>query len=97
MPLLALAALVAAHLFDFASFVLMTARHGLDAEINPLVVAMAEDHGLIGLTIAKVVSVVLVAATVAIIAPRRRRLAMAVLVIGITAGMVGGFSNIATL
>jgi hypothetical protein len=97
MPLVALAALIAAHLFDFASFVLMTARHGLEAEINPVVVALAEGHGIVGLTLAKFVSVVLVGTTVAIIAPKRRRLAMAVLVVGIAAGVVGGISNIATL
>ena len=97
MSLTALAALVAAHLFDFGSFMLMTARHGLDAELNPLVVALAEAHGLVGLTVAKVVSIALVVATVAIIAPKRRRLAAAVLVVGIGAGMVGGVSNLASL
>jgi hypothetical protein len=97
MSLTALAALVAAHLFDFGSFMLMTARHGLDAELNPFVVALAEGHGLVGLTVAKVVSIALVVATVAIIAPKRRRLAAAVLVVGIGAGMVGGLSNIASL
>jgi hypothetical protein len=97
MPLVALTALIAAHLFDFASFVVMTARHGLEAEINPVVVALAEGHGIVGLTLAKSVSVVLVGTTVAIIAPKRRRLAMAVLVVGIAAGVVGGISNIATL
>jgi hypothetical protein len=47
------------HLFHFASFVVMTSRHGLAAELDPVVVALAEGFGLPGLTLAKVASVAL--------------------------------------
>ena len=32
----------------------MIERHGLDAELNPIVVALADNVGLIGLTLVKV-------------------------------------------
>ncbi len=96
MPLAALAALVAAHLFDLASFVVMTGRHGLTAELNPIVVMLAEGYGLPGLTIAKIASVVLLGTVVVVLSPKRRRLASSVLVIGISAGLLGGISNVAS-
>ena len=96
MPLVALAALAAAHLFDLASFVVMTGRHGLAAELNPIVVMLAEGFGLPGLTIAKIASVVFLGAVFVVLSPKRRRLATSVLVIGIAAGLLGGISNIAS-
>jgi hypothetical protein len=97
LALVALAALVAAHLFDLASFLVMTARHGLAAEANPIVVALAEAHGVAGLTVVKLASVTFVASTFVVIAPRRRRLAMTIVIIGIAAGLVGGLTNVATI
>lgn len=96
MPLAAFAALVAAHLFDFASFIVMTGRHGLDAELNPIVVALAEGFGLPGLTLAKFASVAFLGAVVVILAPRHRRMATIILSVGIAAGLLGGISNVAT-
>lgn len=97
MPLAAtLILLVAAQLFDLASFIIMTARHGLAAELNPIVVALAQGVGLPGITLVKLALVVLVVGVVVIIAPKRRRLATAVLMLGITAGLLGGVSNIAS-
>ena len=75
MPLVALAALVAAHLFDLASFVVMTGRHGLTAELNPIVVMLAEGYGLPGLTVAKIASVVLLGTVVGIVVRLRTRAA----------------------
>jgi len=83
-----------AHFFDYASFLVMTSRHGLMAEYNPLVVALAQLFGLPGLTLMKVASVVLLTAVVIIISPRRPKLAASVLVIGVCAGLVGGLSNV---
>jgi hypothetical protein len=94
---IALAVLALAHLFDYTSFLLMVSRHGLAAEANPIVVRIAEEAGLPGLTLAKVVTVGLAAVLMVAIAPRRRRLAMGLLMFGIGAGMVGGISNVATL
>jgi hypothetical protein len=94
---IALAALALAHLFDYASFLLMINRHGLSAEANPIVVQIAEDAGIPGLTIAKLATVGFAVVILVILAPRRRRVAMGLLMFGIAAGLIGGVSNIATL
>jgi hypothetical protein len=94
--ILALAALAVAHLFDYASFIVLINRHGLAAEANPIVVSIAEQAGLLGLTIAKVGTVTFAAVLVLLIAPRRRNLAAALLIFGVCAGLVGGFSNVAS-
>ncbi len=95
--LIAFSALALAHLFDFVSFVVMVQRHGLSAEANPIVVQIAQDAGLPGLTLAKLLTVGFAALILTILAPRRRRLAMALLVFGIAAGLIGGVSNIASI
>jgi hypothetical protein len=94
---IALAVLALAHAFDYVSFLFMVDRHGLSAEANPIVVRLAESAGLPGLTLAKVATVAFAALLMFIIAPRRRRLAMGLLVFGVSAGLVGGISNIASL
>ncbi len=94
---LAFVALALAHAFDYASFLVMVDRHGLAAEANPIVVALAQEVGLPGLTVAKVVTVCFAALLMVVIAPRRRRLAMGLFVFGVGAGLLGGFSNIATI
>lgn len=96
MPIAAFAMLIAAQAFDYASFLLMTARYGLQAELNPIVVTIVEAFGLPGLTLVKVASVVLVVAVVVVLAPRRRRMSTAVLSVGVAAGLLGGISNVAT-
>jgi hypothetical protein len=98
MPLpVALGVLALAHLFDWASFLIMIARHGLGAEANPIVVRLVEETGLTGVTLAKVATVAFAALLAVLIAPRRRRMAMVLLTFGVAAGMVGGLSNVATL
>lgn len=97
MPLLPIAILAAAHAFDYVSFLAMVARYGLAAELNPLVVLMAQNVGLPGLTVAKIATVVLAASAALIVARRRPRVALVVMTCGVAAGMVGGFSNTATL
>ena len=92
-----LAALALAHFFDWASFLVMINRHGMSAEANPVVVFLAEGLGIPGLTVAKVVTVAFAALLMTVIAQRRRRLAIGLLVFGVSAGLVGGVSNIATL
>jgi hypothetical protein len=96
MTVLAVALLVAAHAFDYVTFLVMTGRHGMAAELNPLVVGITQGFGLPGLTVAKLGSVVFLAAVVLLLAPRHRKGAALLLVIGVTAGVVGGFSNIAS-
>ena len=97
MPLpAALAVLLLAHIFDWASFLVMIARHGLGAEANPIVVTLVEETGVPGVTLAKLATVALAAGLAVLIAPKRRRMAMLLLGFGVVAGLVGGISNIAT-
>ena len=95
--LFSLAVLALAHIFDYGTFLVMVDRHGLAAEANPIVVQLAEQAGLPGLTIAKIATVAFAAILMTLIAPRRRRLAMGLLMFGVAAGLLGGLSNIATM
>ena len=98
MPLPAvLAVLALAHFLDWASFLVMIARHGLGAEANPIVVTLIEQTGVTGVTLAKVATVAFAGLAAVVIAPRRRRMAMVLLTFGVAAGMVGALSNIAAL
>ena len=98
MPLpAALGVLALAHLFDWASFLVMIARHGLGAEANPIVVTLVEETGVPGVTLVKLATVAFAALLAVLIAPRRRRTAMVLLSFGAVAGIVGGFSNIASI
>lgn len=90
-------ALIAAHLFDLVSFVVMTERHGMAAEANPIVVMLEEQIGLAGLTVAKIASVLIGGSIFVMLARNRRRLAIGVVLFGVCAGMVGGLSNLATI
>jgi len=96
-PAFALVVLSLAHIFDYTSFLALMQRHGLAAEANPLVVALTLETGLPGLTLAKIVSVAFATIMVSVIASRNRKIAVAVLVFGTAAGLLGGFSNIAAL
>ncbi|MEP7360924.1 MAG: DUF5658 family protein [Chloroflexota bacterium] len=98
MPLpLALGVLALAHIFDWASFLVMIARHGVGAEANPIVVTLFEGAGVPGVTLAKLATVAFAALLVVLLAPKRRRIAMVLLSFGMIAGFVGGISNIASL
>ena len=92
-----IALLIIAHIADYATFLAMVARHGLGAELNPLVTTLAEDWGLELLTLAKFATVLLVATVFLIVGRERPRLAGSVLSFGVLVGFVGAFSNIATM
>jgi hypothetical protein len=94
--LVGIAALAFAHFFDWATFLVLISRHGLSAEANPIVVKIAQTAGIPGLTLAKILTVAFAAALMLLIARRRRRLAYGLLAFGIFAGLLGGFSNIAS-
>lgn len=96
LPLTALGLLVAAHLFDYVTFLVMTSKHGMAAELNPLVVSLANSFGLPGLTLAKVGSVVFLGVVTLILAQHRRRVATALLSVGIVVGVFGGLTNVAS-
>ena len=94
---IALIFLVAAHAFDYVTFLIMTSKHGMAAELNPVVVGLATQFGLPGLTVAKLGSVAFLAGVIILAAPQRRRVAGALAVIGITIGIFGGMSNNASI
>jgi hypothetical protein len=98
MPVAALSVmLIAAHVFDFATFLFMTSRHGLAAELNPFVVFLAQDFGLPGVTLAKIGSVAFLAVMALVLRRvQHGRSAIVLLAVGVVAGLVGGFSNIAS-
>jgi hypothetical protein len=93
----AIGALALAQTFDYLTFLLMTARHGLGAEMNPFVVRIAMELGLTGLTLAKIVFVCFAALAAVVIARRQKRVGMTVLALGVVVGFIGGASNLATL
>jgi hypothetical protein len=95
---LRLAALLAAQLFDFGTFTVMIARHGVGAEMNPLVANGFVDYGLPLLAVTKAALVLLLASIVVILGrPGRRRLeprlATGVALLAVAGGLIGGFSN----
>ncbi len=75
----------------------MIDRHGLAAELNPIVVAPGQQRGLIGLTLVKAGAVVFLAFAVLLLMPRRRHVATMVLSVGVVLGVVGGVSNVMTI
>lgn len=89
--------LVFAHVADYTSFMVMVARSGLDAELNPLVAHIAQDWGLALLTVAKFATVLLVAAVFLVVGRTRPRMAATVLLFGVLMGGVGALSNIASI
>jgi hypothetical protein len=89
--------LIIAHVADYTTFMVMVARHGLESELNPLVVTLAADHGLALLTMAKFATVLLVASVFLVVGRTRPRLAAAVLIFGVLVGGLGAFSNIITI
>src|SRR4051812_35959855 len=57
LQVLGVLALVLAHFFDWASFVVLMLNHGIKAEANPVVIHIAQSNGLQGLTLAKLATV----------------------------------------
>jgi hypothetical protein len=94
---LAIVALAGAHAFDYFTFLVMVAHHGLAAELNPIVQRLAQDYGLPGLTLAKSGAVIFLGSSTMLLAPRRPRFATLLLLVGIGLGLVGGISNVASI
>jgi len=97
-----LAALFAAQFFDLGTFSLMVDRHGVAAELNPIVAQGFADWGMVLVVVAKLALVVLVGSIVVLLATRPTRrasigLAAVVSVAAVVAGFAGGVSNLATL
>ena len=93
----AVALLAAAHFLDWATFLVMVGRHGLDAELNPLVIYLFERSGVVGVTLAKLSAVLFAAGAAGVIIRRRPTMAGVVLGFGIGGGLLGAFSNLLTI
>lgn len=94
--------LFAAQGFDFATFNAMVARQGASAEANPLVQGLFVNMGPLAVVGAKLALIVLIAAlAVAATARGRQGTWRAVgglpLALAITAGLIGGITNAATI
>jgi hypothetical protein len=95
---------LAAQLFDFATFTLMVGRHGIGAEMNPLVAQGFAGFGMPMAALMKILLVVLLASTIVVL-DRRKRLLRGrardiggfVTVFAVVGGLVGGISNVITL
>jgi hypothetical protein len=97
---LRLATILAAQLFDFGTFTVMIARHGIGGEANPIVSSGFAAFGLPIVVIAKIALVVLcgslqIVLLRGVVAGRTsRRLATIVALLAVAAGLVGGISNL---
>jgi hypothetical protein len=97
-----IAALVAAQLFDYGTFTLMVERHGIQAELNPIVANGFAAFGLPIIALAKLALVLLIGSIIVVLAQDRRasrgtmRIATFVTMIAVVAGLIGGISNILT-
>jgi hypothetical protein len=95
-----LAALLAAQLFDFGTFTLMIGKHGIAAEVNPLVAQGYVTYGFPVLILVKLLLVVLLGSIVVLLArdvptrPAARGFAATITVLAVTAGLIGGISNV---
>jgi uncharacterized protein DUF5658 len=95
-----LAALLAAQLFDFGTFTLMIGKHGIAAEVNPLVAQGYATYGFPVLILVKLALVVLLGSIVVLLArdlpnrPAIRGFAATITVLAVAAGLIGGISNV---
>lgn len=97
MPAAGIALLIAAHVADYTTFVVMVLEHGLGAEANPIVATIAQEYGFMLLTLAKFATVLLVASTFLVVGRTRPKMAAVVLAFGILIGGMGALSNIASI
>ena len=100
--ILALATLALAQAFDFGTFNVMVARHGLGAEANPIVRGVYESLGTSGVAAVKVALVLLIANLFIASWGRGRMGILAVsgglpIALAIAAGIIGGITNAASI
>jgi hypothetical protein len=94
-----LATVAAAQLFDFGTFTVMIARHGIITELNPLIAQGFAQFGVPILALMKAALVVLVASTI-IVLDRKQSVrptlpaATLVTVLAVVGGLLGGISNV---
>jgi len=97
MTAVAIGVLILAHVADYATFLVMVARHGLGSEANPIVATIFDDWGLALLTAAKFATVLLVAAVFLVSVKERPWIATGVLAFGVLIGALGAVSNVLTI
>jgi hypothetical protein len=99
--LLRLATILAAQLFDFATFTMMIARHGIAGEANPIVAQGFVAFGLPIVVIGKTALIVLCGSLQVVLLQfigtgrTTWRLATLVALLAVAAGLAGGISNLA--
>jgi hypothetical protein len=82
---------------DALTFVRMVRDHGLRAEANPFVAALAASGDMAAMVAAKAALVVLVVAVFALLASRHPVAASVIATAGVVAGLVGAYSNVAVI
>lgn len=82
---------------DALTFVRMIRDHGVRAEANPFVAALAAGGDLAAMVAAKAALVVLIVAVFAIVAARHPVAAALVATAGVVAGLIGAYSNVAVI
>jgi hypothetical protein len=98
---LRLATILAAQLFDFGTFTIMIARHGIAGEANPIVAQGFVAFGLPIVVIGKVALIVLCGSLQVVLlrsvgsGRASWRLATLVALLAVAAGLAGGISNLA--
>jgi hypothetical protein len=82
---------------DALTFVRMIRDHGIRAEANPFVAALAAGGDLAAMVAAKAALVVLIVSVFAILAARHPVAASLIATSGVVAGLVGAYSNAAVI
>jgi hypothetical protein len=82
---------------DALTFVRMVRDHGIRAEANPLVAALAAGGDMAAMVVAKVALVVIVVSVFAIVVARHPLVACVVTTVAVVAGLLGAFSNVAVI
>jgi hypothetical protein len=98
----AVVTLTVAQLLDLGTFIRMIARHGAEAEANPLVSHLLAQHGFEFVAVTKIVALSVVVAVTVVLAgtqdrPGRPRLAWLVVAVTVVVGIIGGWTNAVTL
>lgn len=100
---LRLATILAAQLFDYATFTMMIARHGIAGEANPIVAQGFAAFGLPIVVIGKIALIVLCGSLQVVLlrgvgtGRASCRLATLVALLAVAAGLTGGISNLAVI
>jgi hypothetical protein len=82
---------------DALTFVRMIRDHGVRAEANPFVAALAAGGDLGAMVAAKAALVVIVVSVFAILSARHPVAASLIATAGVVAGLVGAYSNVAVI